>query len=268
MTNNANLIKELPKVELGNTGLDVSRLSFGTGSNGWQGRSNQSDLGVENLASLLTLAYQHGINFWDSADAYGTHPHIASALQDIPRSEVVILTKTLSQKADRVSADIDRFLNEIGTDYIDIILLHTMTQADWPRRYADAMEVLSGAQREGKVRALGVSCHSLNALNACLDTDWCQVVMARINYAGVNMDAAPEKVEPILEKLYQSGRAVYGMKILGNGHLSNDAHAAIQYVLNLSSIHAITIGVENQNQLMDNIRFVREFFEKQAEMKA
>ena len=258
MTNNANLIDELPKAALGNTGLNVSRLSFGTGSNGWQGRSNQSELGIDQLASLLQLAYEHGVNFWDSADAYGTHPHIARALQHIPRSEVVILTKTLSQKAKQVSGDIERFLKELDTDYIDIVLLHVMTQAEWPSRYGEAMEVLSEAQKQGKVRALGVSCHSLSALKACLDTDWCQVVMARINYAGVNMDAAPEKVEPILEKLYQSGRAVYGMKILGNGHLSSDVHTAIRYAFNLGTIHAITIGIENQNQLMDNIRFVRD----------
>ena len=262
MSNNANLINELPKVALGNTGMNVSRLSFGTGSNGWQGRSNQSELGVDQLASLLQLAYEHGINFWDSADAYGTHPHIARALHHIPRSEVVILTKTLSQKAEHVSADIERFLKELDTDYIDTVLLHVMTQADWPIRYGEAMEVLSGAQKQGKIRALGVSCHSLSALKACLDTDWCQVVMARINYAGVNMDAAPEKVEPILEKLYQSGRAVYGMKILGNGHLSSDVHAAIRYALNLGTIHAITIGIENQNQLVDNIRFVRDITSK------
>jgi len=268
MTNNTNLIEVLPKVALGNTGLEVSRLSFGTGSNGWQGRSNQSELGINQLASLLQLAHEHGVNFWDSADAYGTHPHIAKALQHIPRSEVVILTKTLSQKAKRVSADIERFLKELDTDYIDIVLLHVMTQADWPKRYGEAMEVLSEAQKKGKVRVLGVSCHSLKALKACLETDWCQVVMARINYAGVNMDAAPEKVEPILKKLYQSGRAVYGMKILGNGHLSNDVRAAIQYALNLGSIHAITIGIENQNQLMENMRFVREFYEERQETNA
>lgn len=259
MTNNTNPIEALPKVALGNTGLEVSRLSFGTGSNGWQGRSDQSDLGVEKLADLLQMAYDHGVNFWDTADAYGTHPHIAKALQNIPRNKLVILTKTLSKKADQVSGDIDRYLEEIGTDYIDIILLHVMTHANWPKRCAEAMDVLSHAKQEGKVRALGVSCHSLKALKACVDTDWCEVVMARINYAGVNMDAAPEKVEPILEKIYRSGKAVYGMKVLGNGHLSSDVGSAIQYALKLGTLHAITIGMTNQDQLMKNIRYVSEY---------
>jgi len=260
MTNNPNQIEVLPKVEFGNTGLKVSPLSFGTGSNGWQGRSDQSDLGVDKLSDLLLSAFDYGVNFWDTADDYGTHPHIAQALHKIPRNNVVIVTKTLSQKADQVKSDIDRYLMEINTDYVDIILLHVMTHADWPRRYAGAMNILSHAKQEGKVRALGVSCHSLSALQASADTDWCEVVMARINYAGVNMDASLEKVAPILEKLYSAGKAVYGMKILGNGQLSNNVGSAIQYAFNLGCLHAITIGMTNQDQLMKNIRHVRECF--------
>ena len=260
MTKNLNPIEILPKVELGNTGLKVSRLSFGTGSNGWQGRSDQSDLGVDKLAGLLQRAYDHGVNFWDTADAYGTHPHIAKALQNIPRNKLIILTKTLSQKADQVSGDIDRYLKELDTEYIDIILLHVMTYADWPRRFAEVMDVLSLAKQEGKVRALGVSCHSLGALKATVDTDWCEVVMARINHAGVNMDASPEKVTPTLENIYRSGKAVYGMKILGNGRLSSDVRSAIQYTLKLGTVHAITIGMNNQDQLINNIRYIRELY--------
>ena len=259
MVNNMQQVDMLPKIELGNTGLMVSRLSFGTGTNGWQGRSDQSDLGVDKLAGLLRAAYDYGINFWDTADAYGTHPHIAKALQDIPRQKVVVVTKTLSKKKVQVKGDLDRFLKELGTDYIDILLLHVMTHADWPRRYADAMDVLSHAKLAGKIRALGVSCHSFKALKTTVDTDWCEVVMARINYDGANMDASPEKVTPILEKLYASGKAVYGMKILGNGRLSNNVGGAIQYALNLGSIHAFTIGMTTQEQLMENLRFIREY---------
>jgi aryl-alcohol dehydrogenase-like predicted oxidoreductase len=251
-------MKTLPQVELGNTGLMVSRLSFGTGSNGWQGRSDQSDLGVDELAGLLQLSYDHGINFWDTADAYGTHPHIARALQNIPREEVVILTKTLSKNGNQVANDIDRYLRELGTDYMDIVLLHVMTHADWPKRYAEAMDVLSSARQAGKIRALGVSCHSFSALQATLETEWSEVVMVRINHAEVNMDASPEKVVPILKILYGAGRAVYGMKILGNGRLSNDVGSAIQYALGLGTIHAITIGITDQDQLIENIRYVRE----------
>jgi aryl-alcohol dehydrogenase-like predicted oxidoreductase len=262
MKNNSTGIYLSDRVELGQTGLMVSRLSFGTGSNGWSGRSDQSDLGVDRFTNLLRMAYESGVNFWDTADAYGTHPHVARALQGIPRNKIVIATKTLSRKAVGVSHDIERFLKELGTDYIDIVLLHVMTHADWPRRYADAMNVLSLAKEQGKIRAVGVSCHSLAALKTTAETDWTDVVLARINYAGVNMDASREEVVPILKKLYASGKAVFGMKIVGNGKLISDVRSAIQFAFQLGVIHAITIGMINHDQLIENIRLVSEFSPK------
>lgn len=95
-------------VDFGKTGLKVSCLSVGTGTHGWGGRSEQSALGVDKLANLLRLAYEHGVNFWDTADAYGTHRHIAQALRGLPRDEVVIATKTLARSAKDATLDVER----------------------------------------------------------------------------------------------------------------------------------------------------------------
>jgi len=245
-------------VDFGKTGLRVSRLAFGTGTRGWAGRSEQTDLGVDRLASLLQLAYDHGVNFWDAADEYGSHPHVARALQGIPRNEVVIATKTTSRSAKQVTRDVERFLTELDTDVLDIVLLHFMTQADWPQRYTGAMEALSRAKEQGMVRAVGVSCHGLGALRAAAETDWPEVVLARINMAGVNMDAPPSTIAPVIEGLYTSGKAVYGMKILACGQLAGKARAAIQYVFQLGVVHAITIGISTREHLLKNIKLVEE----------
>ena len=245
-------------VEFGKTGLSVSRLAFGTGTAGWGGRSEQTDLGVDRLAGLLRLAYEHGVNFWDTADAYGSHPHVAKALKGLPRDEVVIATKTMSRKPHRVAQDIERFLRELGTDVLDVVLLHFMTQADWPQRYAGAMEALSRAKEQGKVRAVGVSCHGLGPLRAAAETAWAEVVLVRINSAGVNMDASPAKVVPIIERLYASGKAVYGMKVLGCGQLAGQGRAAIQYVLQLGAVHSLVVGTSRREQLLENVRWVEE----------
>jgi len=245
-------------VDFGKTGLRVSRLAFGTGTHGWAGRSDQTDLGVDKLASLLRLAYDHGVNFWDAADEYGSHPHVARALQGIPRDEVVIATKTTSRSAEQVTRDIERFLRELGADVLDIVLLHFVTQADWPQRYTGAMEALSRAKEQGKVRAVGVSCHGLGALRTAAETDWAEVVLARINSAGVNMDASPSRVAPVIERLYVSGKAVYGMKVLGCGQLAGKARAAIQYVFQIGVVHDITIGISRRRHLLENVRLVEE----------
>jgi aryl-alcohol dehydrogenase-like predicted oxidoreductase len=221
-------------VEFGKTGLSVSRLAFGTGTHGWAGRSEQTDLGVDKLASLLRLAYDHGVNFWDAADTYGSHPHVAKALKGLPRDEVVIATKTTSRTAAQVTQDVERFLRELGTDVLDIVLLHFVTQADWPQRYAGAMEALSQAKEQGQVRAVGVSCH------------------------GVNMDAPPSRVAPVIERLYASGKAVYGMKVLGCGQLVRKARAAIQYALQLGVVHSVVIGTSRRDHLLKNVKLVEE----------
>ena len=245
-------------VDFGKTGLKVSRLSIGTGTNGWAGRSEQTALGLDGLANLLRLAYDHGINFWDAADAYGSHPHVAKALQDIPRDDVVIATKSMSRTAWEVRRDIERFLRELDTDVLDIVLLHYLTETDWPRRYAGAMEALSRAQEQGKVRAVGVSCHGLGPLRAAAETDWVEVVLAQINFAEVRMDGKRSDVVPVIERMYTLGKALYGMKVLGCGQLAKDARAAIQYVFQLGTVHAITIGTSKREHLHKNLRLVEE----------
>jgi aryl-alcohol dehydrogenase-like predicted oxidoreductase len=248
----------MDQVEFGSTGLRVSRLAFGTGTNGWGGRSEQTALGVDGLATLLRLAYDCGVTFWDAAHAYGSHPHVARALRGIPRDKVVIATKTMSRTAVRVTRDVERFLKALGTDVLDVVLLHMMTHADWPQRYAGLMEALTRAKEQGKVRAVGVSCHGLGALRAAAETPWAEVVLARINMAGVDMGAAPAGVVPVIERLYTSGKAIYGMKVLGCGQLVGQARAAIQYVLQLGVVHAVVIGTSARGQLLENVALVEE----------
>ncbi|MCP4610373.1 MAG: aldo/keto reductase [Planctomycetes bacterium] len=245
-------------VDFGKTGLKVSRLSFGTGTGGWGGRSEQTDVGLDELAGLLRLAYDHGVNFWDTADEYGSHPHVARALRGIPREGVVIATKTTARSAKRAAQDVERFCRELDVDVLDVVLLHFMTQQDWPQRYTGAMEALSRAKEQGRVRAVGVSCHGLGALRAAVGTDWAEVVLVRINSAGVNMGASPAKIVPVIERLYAAGKAVYGMKVLGCGQLVHDARAAIRYVLQPGVVHAVTIGMSRREQLYENLRLVEE----------
>ena len=116
-------------VKLGKTGLTVSRLGFGTGTHGWAGRSQQTDLGLDGLADLLRLAYESGVTLWDTADEYGSHGHVARALRAVPRSEVTIITKTTSRSGVQATRDIERFLRELNTDVLDVVLLHFVTQA-------------------------------------------------------------------------------------------------------------------------------------------
>jgi len=211
---------------------------------------------------LLHKAYDAGINFWDSADEYGSHPHVARALRDFPRDKIVITTKTTARSGSAVTKDLARFRKELNTDVLDIVLLHSLHEASWPKKYAGAMEALAHAKEQGMVRAVGFSCHGLGALRAAMETDWVDVVLVRINHAGVNMDARPVEVVPLINKLYASGKAVYGMKVLGCGSLTYDVRGAIDYVLQLGTVHAFTLGMHSAFQLEENMRLVNELAPK------
>jgi aryl-alcohol dehydrogenase-like predicted oxidoreductase len=240
------------KVTLGNTGIEVSRMAIGTGTNGWNSQSNQTrKLGVSGLSDLLRKAYEQGFIFWDSADQYGTHPHLKEALKHVPREKVVILTKTHASSEKEMRDDLDRFRKELGTDYLDIVLLHCMTDNNWNKLRAGAMDVLSEAREKKMIKAHGVSCHTLGALKTAAASSWVQIDLARINPAGVSMDADVATVVPILKQMKASGKVIMGMKILGAGKLTDKVDESLQYALKQEYMDCFTIGVESYDQLLD-----------------
>jgi predicted aldo/keto reductase-like oxidoreductase len=247
----------LEQVDLGLSGLRVSRLCFGTGTNGWNHRSNQGDLGLERLSYLLRYAHERGITFWDTADQYGTHPHLARALKEVGRENAVVTTKTVSRDAEGVKKDVERFLKELDTEYLDIVLLHCLTDSRWPQKMQGPMKVLSRYKDRGLIRALGVSCHDFGAFQTTARTDWVDVVLARINCAGHSMDAEPEKVIPVLEQMAASGKGVYGMKVVGGGsELTRDPARAVRFVLSIPAVHALVMGMMNEEEIEENLGLV------------
>jgi len=239
-------------IKLGNTGIEVSRLAMGTGTHGVNRASNQTrKLGVKGLGELLHSAYDQGIFFWDSADQYGTHPHLKEALKYVPREKVVILTKTHASTEEEMKADLDRFRQEIGTDYLDIVLLHFMTKDNWPELKTGAMNMLSQAREDGIVRAHGVSCHSLGALKAAAATDWVQVDLARINPYGSRMDAEVPIVVDVLKDMKKKGKSIIGMKLFGAGELTDKLDECLQYALEQDFVDCFTIGQEDRGQMED-----------------
>lgn len=242
------------RILLGGGKVSVSRLAVGTGTNGWGGRSDQTrEMGIKGLSDLLRAAYDKGVFFWDSADQYGTHPHMKEALKYLPREKVTILTKTHATSEEEMKKDLDRFRKEIGTEYIDILLLHNMQSPDWPNEKRGAMDVISRAQEDGIVKLHGVSCHTLGALKAAANSDWVQVDLARINPYGARMDGTVDEVVPVLKKMKADGKSLIGMKIFGGGKLTGKVDECLQSALKRDYIDCFTIGIESLSQFNDLI---------------
>lgn len=243
------------RIRLGPMQVELSRLAMGTGTVGVGGSSSQTrKLGLGGLADLLAAGFDQGVTFWDSADQYGTHPHLKAALRRIPRERVTILSKTHAATEAEMRADLDRFQGELGVDYLDILLLHAMADTAWPERRKGAMAVLEEARQKGIVRTHGASIHSLEALKTAARLPWAQVNLVRINPAGVNMDADPQTVVAVLRQMKAAGKGVIGMKLLGQGRLRGRVEECLQFVLGLDCVDCFTVGCESRAELADLVQ--------------
>lgn len=243
------------EVVLGKTGIRTSRLAMGTGTIGYGGASNQTRLGSSPVSRLLLDGYnENGLRFYDTADSYGSHPYVAAAIKQLPRDKVVVMTKTDNRDPSGVRADIDRFRRELGTDYIDILLIHCVTESDWTTRFRGVMDVLSEAKQKGVIRAHGVSCHSIGALRAAAASPWVEIDLVRLNPVQAHMDADPETVMGVIRQMRSSGKGIVGMKILGQGAMRDRQSEAINFALSSGVLDAFTIGAESRKEQDDLVR--------------
>lgn len=253
-------------VKLGKTGLKVSRIAMGTGTVGYNKGSNQTRLGMEKFVKMARHAYEMGIRSFDMADGYGSHPYVGEAIKTLPREKVTLLTKIWthpdgSDKIESVEKTLDRYRQEINTDYIDILLLHCLTQGNWTENRKHYIDGLSKAKQDGIVKKVGVSCHHLDALTVAAENPWVDVIMARLNPFGTKMDGTPQVVNEVLDKAIKNGKGIIGMKVFGEGkHISDDdREQSIKYVVTEGNVHCMTLGLESEAQMDDAVERVMRF---------
>jgi predicted aldo/keto reductase-like oxidoreductase len=241
------------QVVLGRTGIKTSLIGIGTGSVGVKRSSNQVKLGQDKFTRLVRHAFDRGLTYIDAADQYGSHIFVREATRGLPREKLFIQTKTRATNAEVARADILRFREELGTDYLDTLLMHCMTKENWPTDFRPVMDVLSEAKEKKWVRAVGVSCHGMEPLRTAVKTEWVEVDLARINPVGVKarMDGSPAEVIPCLRGMHDQGKGVLGMKILGEGTFKTAEQqlASLKFVLGLGCVDAFVIGFESPEQI-------------------
>jgi aryl-alcohol dehydrogenase-like predicted oxidoreductase len=266
-------------VPLGTTDLRVSLIGAGTGMRGHNRSSNQTRMGAEKFESLLRYAYDKGIRLFDLADIYGSHPYLARALADKPREDYVLISKVWVRpgglpEEERPDADVvvDRFRQELGTDYIDLVQIHCMTDEDWTDNQRRQMDILEDLKQRGVIRAHGVSIHSLPALKQSASDPWVDVVHTRINPYGDSMDDKdPAVVTPVISSIHEAGKGVIGMKLIGEGRYREDPakrDEAIRYVLGLGTVDTMIVGFEKPEEIDDFATRVESALEEAAAAEA
>ncbi len=242
----------MQNVLLGNTGLTVSRLAFGTAYMGPLG----DRLSPEEGAALLLQALDLGISFWDTSDDYGSHPHVAHALRQVPREQVVIASKTYEP-----AGALDRILTELGTDYLDILLVHCVGLS-WVDAARESLQLWQRDKAQGRVRALGFSTHSAGVARLAAEWPEVEVLLVPINATGVCTpdsrieDGDMEEMLAAARRAWQMGKGVLAMKVMGCGALAADPGAAFSFASRLPYIHSLCIGMRNLKDVQDNVRLL------------
>ncbi|MGA2853052.1 MAG: aldo/keto reductase [Verrucomicrobiota bacterium] len=248
------------QVTLGKTGLKLSRLGFGAGSN--NGHVQLAD-GKAAFVDLIHYAYDHGITFIDTAQAYSTFNVIADAIKGLPREKLFIQSKVDNRPED-VLAVIDHHRKTFDTDYVDSLLVHCMTSGQWTDEWKRVMDAFDQAKEKKWIRAKGVTCHTLPALRAAIASDWTEVHQVRVNPQGAFTDRERDgwsvggDIAPVLEQIKAmdaKGRGIIGMKIFGNGTFTDpaDREKSIRFAMGHKEIDAVVIGFKNRQEIDEAI---------------
>ncbi|MCL2348873.1 MAG: aldo/keto reductase [Planctomycetaceae bacterium] len=249
----------MPKRKLGKTGIETSVLGMGTGMNSGYPYYN---MGEAAFVELMHRGFDQGVRYIDTAQNYRTHVYVQHALRGWNREDFFILTKTPSTTEETVRSDINRYLYELETKYLDTVLLHCMTNGNWPTERAGAWKVLIDEKKRGRIRAIGVSCHSFDAVKKCLEVDELDVLLVRINPFGVDfkMDETPEKVVPVIKALHEKGVGILGMKIFGEGNCKTpeQRRQSLEFVTGLGCVDAMTIGFTEIPQVDETLGMLAE----------
>jgi aryl-alcohol dehydrogenase-like predicted oxidoreductase len=234
----------------------VSRICLGTGSSGNRGPSQQAQQAEDLYSLLLIEAWRRGISFWDTADNYRTHPHVAKALKQVPRDQVQLTSKTYSRTASETRADVERCLAELETSYIDVLLLHEVDSCDEFEEKLPCLEELHRMKSEGLIRAVGVSTHSIDVLEKLVVHPLVEVVFTNYNVANQHMDASMRDYEAALQTAFDSGKAVYLHKTLNEGKLMGRYEEAIAFNLSRPFAHSVAVGIVKPQELDRLLRCV------------
>lgn len=238
------------KVTLGSTGMRVNRLIFGTLPLG----PLQANLSAEEGGALIRHALEAGVTMLDTAELYGTYPHIRAALSDFT-GEVRIASKTHATSASEARSHVEKALKELGIDRLDLVHIHGARLADPCSDRAEVLEELLMMKREGKLRHVGISSHYIAAFRAAANRPEIDVVHPLINRTGMGiMDGSAEQMAEAIACCSRNGKGVYAMKALAGGNLISEARASIRYVLGLPGVDALALGMLSREEIDANLK--------------
>ena len=205
---------------------------------------------VEDGAALIRAAFDGGIRFFDTANAYtDSEKKIGIALHDV-RDQVVIATKSASRTREGVLAHIENSLTMLQTDYIDLFQFHNVTEVPDPNdpegAYAGALE----AKRQGWIRHIGVTSHRADVAEQCIASGWFETLQFPYSYISTDRDLA------LADKCREADMGFIAMKGLAGG-LLNNARVCHAFMKDKENVVPIW-GIQTMEELRQWLDLARE----------
>ncbi len=223
----------MEKIRLGRTDLSVSRSGFGA--------IPIQRIGFEDAGRLLRKAYDHGINFFDTARGYtDSEEKIGVALSDV-RKEIIIATKTHAGDKEAVLKDLETSLRNLRTDYIDIYQIHNPPNLPDPDDPSGAFCGLLEARKQGKIRFIGITNHRLEAILEAIATGLYDTVQYPMSALATDADLKA------IEECRKHDLGFIAMKALAGGLLTNAA-AAFAFLRQYQNVIPIW-GIQRESEL-------------------
>lgn len=239
----------MERVMLGQTGIEVTRLCFGTLTMS----PLQAGIPVEEGVPVIREALERGVRFIDTAQAYGSYPYIAPALKGYG-DEVVIASKSGKATYEEMRDAVEECRQALDRDVIPVFLLHNVNSVEDLQHRQPALDYLIEAKSKGLIKAVGLSTHTGRMVEVALDRPELEVVMPIINQKRIGqLDSSEYDMLDLLHRARLAGKGIYAMKPLGGGHLYDDAEGALKWIISQPDIDSIALGMRRQSELEYNL---------------
>jgi predicted aldo/keto reductase-like oxidoreductase len=253
--------KGLPTVKLGKTGVSVPLLGFGCGSR-WMAVKDD-----EKALEILEHALAQGLYYWDTASSYGndlisSEERIGKMLPGY-REQVFLVTKTGDRDADMAKVSIERSLERLQTDHLDLVHVHSINSVEDAEQLGEegkVLEVLKQYKREGVIKHIGFTGHASAAgMKRAAELYDFDVMMMALNHQVA--DGSQRFEEDAGSFAFKKGMGVVAMKVIRpretvEGLMASDL---INYALSLEQFHMINVGIDSMEVLEENLRLIRAF---------
>ena len=220
-------------VRLGKTGIAACKNGFGA--------LPIQRISDEDAVYLLKKAYDHGINFFDTARAYTDSEHkVGLAFREM-RDKIYLATKTGAQTAADFWKDLETSLGNLQTDCIDLYQFHNPAFVPKPGDESGLYDAALEAKKQGKIRHIGITNHRLAVAHEAIDSGLYETLQFPFCYL------ATEKEEELVEKCRKAEMGFVAMKGLSGGLITNSA-AAYAFMGQYDNVLPIW-GVQREKEL-------------------